>query len=151
MLPALAVYTPFSSRSRGARLIAFPAPRSLKEPIGWRFSSFSQISAGASPLRRTSGVRMADPAMRPRAARISSIEGGSIVRVALSSKVEEASGPGRSRLLVDVAGRRDVLDGDAERLEERDVLCRGPAVDAAGQDLADLPDDVVIADGPFLL
>jgi hypothetical protein len=38
-------------RERGAgagRNMAFAAPRSLNEPIGWRFSSLSQIS----PLRR---------------------------------------------------------------------------------------------------
>jgi len=45
----------------------------LNEPIGWRFSSLSQIAPGApSTFRRTSGVRSAEPAMRAAAARIAS-------------------------------------------------------------------------------
>src|SRR5258708_7296151 len=56
--------------------MALAAPRSLKEPMGCRFSSFSQISAGApSAFRRTSGVRRVTPARRSRAARISSMVG----------------------------------------------------------------------------
>jgi hypothetical protein len=48
MLPALAVTTPAATASGGACRIAFSAPRILNEPIGCRFSSLSQISAGAS-------------------------------------------------------------------------------------------------------
>jgi hypothetical protein len=48
MFPVLVVTTPAASSSRGALRIAFAAPRSLNDPIGCRFSSFSQISAGAS-------------------------------------------------------------------------------------------------------
>jgi len=48
MFPVLVVTTPAASSARGAWRIAFAAPRSLKEPIGCRLSSFSQISAGAS-------------------------------------------------------------------------------------------------------
>src|SRR3954468_6869777 len=56
--------------------MALAAPRSLKEPMGCRFSSLSQISAGApSAFRRTSGVRSVTPARRSRAARTSSIVG----------------------------------------------------------------------------
>src|ERR1700693_4840573 len=100
-------------------------------------ASFNQISAAnPSAFNRTSGVRIADPAMRPRAARMSSRVGGSIVRVAAPSEVEEAPGPGRLRLLVDVAGRRDVLDREAERLEERHFVRRAPSLDPAGQDFA---------------
>ena len=40
MLPALAVYTPAASCSLLAMAMALAAPRSLKEPIGCRFSSF---------------------------------------------------------------------------------------------------------------
>jgi hypothetical protein len=39
MLPALAVTTPSASSLRGICFTAFSPPRSLKEPIGWRFSS----------------------------------------------------------------------------------------------------------------
>src|SRR6476661_3870574 len=134
------------------RAMALPAPRSLNEPIGWRFSSLSQISPGASStLSRTSGVRIAEPAMRPRAARMSSIAGGSIVRVAAPSEFQEPSGPRGTGLLVDVPGRCDVLDGDAERLEERHLVGRPPAPGAAGQDLADLADDVSVGDRAFFL
>jgi hypothetical protein len=48
MFPVLVVTTPAASSARGALKIAFAAPRSLKEPIGWRLSSLSQISPGAS-------------------------------------------------------------------------------------------------------
>jgi hypothetical protein len=48
MLPVLVVTTPRASAARGALRIALAAPRSLKEPIGCRLSSLSQISAGAS-------------------------------------------------------------------------------------------------------
>src|SRR6266404_851684 len=152
MLPALAVYTPSARRSLGRSAMALSAPRSLNEPIGWRFSSFSQISAGASStFRRTSGVRIADPAMRPRAARMSSSAGGSIVRMAAPSEFQESAGPRGPGLLVDEPGRRDVLDREAERLEERDLVRRPPSPGAAGQHLADLGDDVGVCNGPFLL
>ena len=39
MLPALAVYTPAASCSGDAIAMAFPAPRSLKDPIGCKFSN----------------------------------------------------------------------------------------------------------------
>jgi hypothetical protein len=45
MFPALAVTTPLAVVAAGACRIALTAPRILKEPIGCRFSSFSQISA----------------------------------------------------------------------------------------------------------
>src|SRR5688572_2509724 len=58
--------------------MAFPAPRILNEPIGWRFSSLSQISAGAwSTLSLTSGVRSASPRIRSRAASMAARGGAS--------------------------------------------------------------------------
>ena len=45
MLPADAVITPRARRAGSICAIAFAAPRILNEPIGWRFSSLSQISA----------------------------------------------------------------------------------------------------------
>jgi hypothetical protein len=71
MLPALAVTTPFAVAVCGACLIALTAPRILNEPIGCRFSSLSQISAGPSTGRRRSGVRIAAPAIVSRARSIS--------------------------------------------------------------------------------
>src|ERR1035437_6028689 len=67
MLPAEAVSTPRSRRRGPSRAIALAAPRILKAPIGWRFSNFSQTSAGGSAKQRTSGVRRATPAMLVRA------------------------------------------------------------------------------------
>src|SRR5687768_1664030 len=73
MLPADAVRTPRASCDAGIAAIALAAPRILKEPIGCRFSSLSQISAGdAGRSRRTSGVRRAIPDRQSRAARMSS-------------------------------------------------------------------------------
>src|SRR3989442_4409869 len=57
MFPALQVYTPRFFASGPARAIALLTPRTLKEPVGCRFSSFRKISAGASStFRRTRGV-----------------------------------------------------------------------------------------------
>src|SRR5450759_4959075 len=67
ILPAEAVSTPRSRNCRGVRAITLAAPRILNEPIGWRFSNFSQISAGESAKQRASGVRRATPAMLVRA------------------------------------------------------------------------------------
>jgi hypothetical protein len=86
MFPALAVYTPFASRSGdsvASRCMAFVAPRSLKEPIGCRHSSLSQISAGASTCSRTNGDRRTVPEMRARAALISSRVLGASVGVVM--------------------------------------------------------------------
>ena len=68
MLPALAVHDAARQLSRGAPGGSrSTAPRILNEPIGCRFSSLSQISAGASTCSRTSGVRSATPAIVSRA------------------------------------------------------------------------------------
>src|SRR5262249_10031022 len=125
--------------------MALPDPRSLKEPIGWRHSSFAQISAlPTSAVRSTSRVRPATPATRRGAARVASSGTGSIGVVAVSAERQEAAGPGAPGLLVDVAGRRHVLDREAERLEERDLVGRAAARDLADQDLADLAPDVIV-------
>src|SRR5258706_8616029 len=88
--------------------------------------------------------------MRPRAARMSSRAGGSIVRVAAPSEFEKPSGPRGPGLLVDVPGRRDVLDSDAERFEERHLVRRTPPPGPVGQDLAELGDDVGVGDRALL-
>jgi hypothetical protein len=71
MLPALTVTTPLAVSVAEALRIALTAPRILNEPIGCRFSSLSQISASASASSRTSGVRIAAPAIVSRARSIS--------------------------------------------------------------------------------
>ena len=68
MFPALAVTTPPASSAGAAARIADSAPRSLNEPIGCRFSSFSQMRSS----KRTSGVRRTASPSRSRARRISS-------------------------------------------------------------------------------
>jgi hypothetical protein len=72
MFPALVVQTPARHSAGSAWRIAFVAPRSLKEPIGWRHSSLSQISHGASTSSRTSGVRETVSAVVARARSIAS-------------------------------------------------------------------------------
>src|SRR5216683_2400836 len=52
MFPALQVYTPRFFASGPARARALLAPRTLKDPVGCRFSSFRKISAGASSAIR---------------------------------------------------------------------------------------------------
>src|SRR4051794_8555508 len=123
--------------------MAFAAPRSLKEPIGCRFSSLSQISPGASRFRRRSGVRTVTPARRSRAARISSSVGDSRVR---TSEGKSHSSPLLQGFMVDVTGGGQVLDREAERLEKGDLGGGAAPFDFSDQQIADLPDDVVLGD-----
>src|SRR5262245_52391917 len=151
MLPALAVYTPRASASFDRVAIAFPAPRSLKEPIGWRFSSFNQIRSGRSlTSRRTSGVRIAEPAMRPRAARISSRVGGSSARTPVASEIDGDPPSLRAGARMDQVRRREVLDRDAQGLEEGHLARRAPAGDALEENVAQLADDVRSVDRALL-
>src|SRR6266581_6688708 len=72
MFPALQFYTPRFLTSGPARAIALLAPRTLKEPVGCKFSSFRKISADASStFNRTSGVRRTFPLIRSLASSIS--------------------------------------------------------------------------------
>src|SRR2546425_11692080 len=72
MFPALQVYIPRFFASGPARAIALLAPRTLKEPVGCKFSSLRKISAGASStFKRTRGVRRTAPLIRSRASSIS--------------------------------------------------------------------------------
>ena len=119
MLPALAVTTPRASSSGLARAIALPEPRILNDPIGCRFSSFSQ-SVAPSTSSGSSGVRRAIPSRRRAASRISESGGASIGVVASAPEIQEAPRAARLRLPVDVSRRCDVFDRETERLEERD-------------------------------
>src|SRR6267378_6134906 len=72
MFPALQVYTPRVLTSGPARAIALLTPRTLKEPVGCKFSSFRKISADvSSTFKRTSGVRRTFPLIRSLASSIS--------------------------------------------------------------------------------
>src|ERR1035437_10994562 len=62
ILPAEAVSTPRSRRWGRSRAITLAAPRILKEPIGWRFSNFSQTSAGGTGEQGTHGGGGGTPA-----------------------------------------------------------------------------------------
>ena len=71
--PALAATTPVEG---GSVAITFIAPRNLKEPVRWRFSHFSSTGEPVRSPRSvlgTTGVSRTRPAMRSRAARMSSI------------------------------------------------------------------------------
>src|SRR5215211_5537484 len=154
MLPALAVYAPVARRSRPASSMAFAAPRSLNDPMGWRFSSLSQSSpaaCGTSSL--TSGVRTTRPSSRCRAARTSASVISSGVGMPQAAEVEPGAGAPRDGAIVDAACRGDVLDREAERLEHRDLLRRSASGYARRLDeqLADLAHDVVVADESFAL
>src|SRR6266571_7882667 len=72
MFPALQVYTPRFLAFGPARATELLAPRTLKEPVGCKFSSFRKISAGASStFKRTRGVRRTEPLIRSLACSIS--------------------------------------------------------------------------------
>src|SRR5881628_3704848 len=91
MLPALHVNTP-RLRSAGERsATALPAPRTLNDPVGCRFSNFKKISgAASSTFKRTSGVRTTKPSIRFRADSIAARSR----RVNVSLRQGEADVPG---------------------------------------------------------
>src|SRR5215467_13958215 len=73
-LPALAATTPAARSSSPSNAILLTAPRTLNEPVRWRFSAFSQSSRPASRDRVSepyTGVTRATPARRPRASSMS--------------------------------------------------------------------------------
>src|SRR5438874_9564425 len=68
--PALIVTTPARRASGESRDIALTAPRTLNEPVRWRFSSFRNASApirSPSEWLETRGVRRMWPAITGRA------------------------------------------------------------------------------------
>src|SRR5215831_302256 len=152
MLPAEAVVTPRASAAGSASATALPAPRSLKEPMGWSASTFSQISAGPSTGRRRSGVRTTNPETRCRAATISSRETGargSIGVGTVASELEESADARGAGLSVDVLRGSDVLDRETDRLEQRDLVGVASPLDGAEQDLAELARDVRVRHRPL--
>src|SRR5689334_22629981 len=123
------------------------APRSLKDPMGWRHSSLRWMRAGASGRSRgRSGVRRATPAMRSRARAISSGRGGSSARIATSPEIDGRAGPEPERGAVDVVRRGQILHRDAEGLEEGDLVLGAASRHAAEEHLAHLAHDVVLPD-----
>src|SRR5260221_1649461 len=94
---------------------------------------------------------MAEPTRRARAARMSASGMGSRAGMAAASEFDGHSQALFQGLLVDVMRRRQVLHGQPQRLEQRDLVGRGPARDLAKQNFADLAPDVVVADGALLL
>src|SRR5438874_1653736 len=145
MLPALAVHTPAAIRSGATRPIAFAAARILKEPTGCRTSSLRWISRPESGSRR-SGVRSAIPATLRRAWRISSTPTGSRFLVAASSEPDPLSEAGPARAGVDVVRAGNVLDREADRLEDRHVGGRGAAGNLPDEDLPEVAEEVVLID-----
>src|SRR5687767_13362982 len=136
MLPALTVTTPRAVSAAGALRIALTAPRILKEPIGCRFSSFSQISAGASTSRRTSGVRIAAPRIVSRARSMSASP-----ITAAESEVDLDAHALLPREPHDELGRGEILDCETERLEHRQLVVTRAAGMRADQDVAELGRD----------
>src|SRR5438876_8859024 len=83
-LPALAATTP-AARSDGSSVaILLAAPRILNEPVRWRFSAFSRTSRPVIRVNvsdANTGVTLATPAIRSRAARRSASVGAIAVQV----------------------------------------------------------------------
>src|SRR5688572_23328222 len=120
--------------------------------MGCRFSSLRKISAGASStFSRISGVRRAEPAIRSRAARISSSGMLSIGCMTPSSQLDVGSDSLFPSDTVQIGGDDEVLDGDPQRLEERDLLLRPPTGAATEQDFAQLAADVLVSEHSLAL
>src|SRR5882672_995116 len=92
---------------------------------------------------------MTDDAMRSRAARTSSTLNGSMCRNARSTQVHCYARAGAHRFRVDVRRRREILDRQPERFEERDLVGVATADRPANEQLADLADDVIGLDVAF--
>ena len=138
MLPALAVTTPLAVAACGACRIALTAPRILNEPIGCRFSSLSQISAG--PSTGEAQERRADRGAGDRlAARARSPRTGSRTR---PRRRRPARGP--SRTISSAAARSSTAR--PERLEDGQLGCVRAARVGADQHLAELGADVLLAE-----
>ena len=74
-LPADIATTPRARSAADSKASLLAAPRSLKEPIGCKFSSLSETCAPVAWLTASAGsigVRSTRPAIRPAAARTSS-------------------------------------------------------------------------------
>ncbi len=122
MFPALAVTTPSASSDGAAARTAESAPRSLKEPIGCRHSSFSHVRSSS----RTSGVRSTSSPMRSRARRISSSE--------ISRSLSLASSVRSVRTLPEL-GEHLVLDQPGEQLDRRALRADDVLADHAADHL----------------
>src|SRR6267143_2009174 len=92
------------------------------------------------------GAPTADPAIRSRAARISSGRGGSTAFIAPPPEVDRDPGPALESSSIDVVSRGEILDREPERLEQGDLLLRAPAGNAPQEHAPDLADDVILAD-----
>src|SRR2546425_656245 len=128
--------------------IALTAPLSLKDPMGWRFSSLRWIRAGPAS-RGTSGVRTTRPGRRRRAWTISSGPGGSMAGIAPPPQLDRRARARLERLHVHVMRRGQVLDREPQRLEEGDLVRRAPPGHPAQEHFPDLAHDVVLSDRPL--
>src|SRR3954466_5235464 len=128
-LPADAATTPFAQPSCPSTASLLATPRTLNEPVRWRFSAFSTtVPPARSENVRVDriGVRRATASTAARAARTSSAESDDCIHLDLSPERQRrhADGGARRRLglevggvrLVDVIERRDVghVDADAD-------------------------------------
>src|SRR6185369_5137682 len=142
MFPAEAVRTPRARSLAGICAMALDAPRILNEPIGCRHSSLRKIFSGASGTPRgSSGVRMAVPAIRPRAAMISASVGSSALiartsRLKGGSEFQPCPDPFLRGLTEQEFRRREILRPDTERLEQGDVVGGEPSGNGAAEHFA---------------
>ena len=140
MLPALVVRTPSAIVSRAVLRIALAAPRILNEPIGCRHSSLSQISAGdfgrLQPHERRPDRNVGDPLAGCRGCRRAESEGG-------RSEVDLGADPALARSCDAQLRSGEILDGDAERLEQRQLAVVAASRVPADEDVAELGRDVI--------
>src|SRR3954454_20477064 len=81
---------------------------------------------------------------------MSSSVGAESVLIVILLKLQPDPPPRRQRFGVDVLGGGQVLDRDAQRLEDGDVFGRQPALNAAEQEVAEVAQEVVLGDRSFL-
>src|SRR5436305_725443 len=84
--------------------------------------------------------------MRSRAARMSSIDGGSMGRTARSAELDVHAAVRSRRFGEEEVRGGEILDGEPERLEQRDVVVALTPRHFAGQHVADFTEDVSLGD-----
>src|SRR5215471_20928945 len=93
-----------------------------------------------------SGVRMALPAIRVRAAKTSSTVGGSMRCNTGPAQLDASAHTCLECLAIHIRRGREILDGQAERLEERDFFFASARWRSPDQHLSNLTDDVIRPD-----
>ena len=129
--------------------MAFPAPAQLERPNGLKVLELEIDLPALVTLRRTE--RRADDRTRNSLARRADVVQRRRAQSSSRSPPSSTERPRRSdRLVINVIRGGKILDRQSKRLEQRDLLrdCAGPR--RMKQQLADLADDVIVADRALL-